>query len=161
MSSLTQFGHSSSGLVSQKLRDIDAAAPRARLPPRALPDCVRRNLRLSPREGAPKARRNWEVPPEITTREALFGGAEACAQSRRRPSEHYGDAGADRRKVGAVVEVSRVPRNEAARRKSKAGKFTSPYDAEIKNKTSTRTVGRMERIPSSSSDVQNRMVFYD
>ena len=46
MSSLTQFGHSGSGLVSQKLRDIDAAAPRARLPPRALPDSVQRFLHV-------------------------------------------------------------------------------------------------------------------
>lgn len=154
MSSLTQFGHSSSGLVSQKLRDIDAAAPRARLPPRALPDSVRRKMRLPPRDGAPKPRRQWETPPEITTREALFGGAEACVQSRHKAPGYYRDAAADRRKVGAVVEVSRVPRNEAARRKNKSGKLTSPYDAGIV--ASTRPIGRMERIPPAS-DLQNHM----
>ena len=46
MTQMHQFGVSASGLMSQKLRDLDAAAPRLPLPPRALPDDVRRRLRL-------------------------------------------------------------------------------------------------------------------
>ena len=49
MSAMHQFGVSASGLMSQKLRDLDAAAPRPPLPPRALPDDVRRRLKLPDR----------------------------------------------------------------------------------------------------------------
>ena len=89
MSALTQFGRSGGGLVSQKLRDIDAAAPRARLPPRALPDSVRSKLKLAPRAGAPAPRRNWEAPPTITTKEALFGKGTI----NRRQSDRYNGPG--------------------------------------------------------------------
>jgi hypothetical protein len=41
-----QFGISASGLMSQRLRDLDAGAARAPLPARALPDDVRRRLKL-------------------------------------------------------------------------------------------------------------------
>ena len=75
--------------MSQKLRDIDAAAPRARLPPRALPDSVRSKLKLAPRAGAPAPRRNWEVPPTITTKEALFGKGTI----NRRQSDRYNGPG--------------------------------------------------------------------
>jgi len=116
---------------------------------------VRRQMRLPPREGAPAARRNWEVPPTITTKEALFGGSQKQTGGDRRRSDYHSEPEVGRRKkVQGVVEVSRVPRNEAARRRSKAGAYASPYDAEIQ----TRATGRMERIPSSNAD---RMVFYD
>jgi len=147
MSLLTQFGHSGSGLTSQKLRDIDAAAPRARLPPRALPDSVRRQMRLPKREGAPAARRNWDAPPEITTKEALFGEGAREAQKlqrqaapqaqNRRQSDNYGNK-ENLRKAGAVVEVHRVPKNQG---RVRAGSYASPYDAEL-------NVGRMERMPT-------------
>jgi hypothetical protein len=54
MSAMIQYGVSASGLHSAKLRDLDAQAPRARLPPRALPDDVRRKLGLAPRAGVPR-----------------------------------------------------------------------------------------------------------
>ena len=135
------------GLISQRLRDIDAAAPRGKLPPRALPDSVRRQLRLPERDGAPAARRNWAEPPSITTKEALFGeGAQREQEndkySASRPvlTRRHSDVG-DRenvRKVGAVVEISRVPKNQSR----KASMGATPYDAQLKN-------NRMQRIASS------------
>ena len=135
------------GLISQKLRDIDAAAPRGKLPPRALPDSVRRQLRLPERDGAPAARRNWAEPPSITTKEALFGeGAQREQEndkySASRPvlTRRHSDVG-DRenvRKVGAVVEINRVPKNQSR----KASMGATPYDAQLKN-------NRMQRIASS------------
>lgn len=110
-------------------------------------------MRLPNREGAPAARRNWEAPPTITTKQALFGASEKQAGGGRRRSDFHSEP-FGQKKVQGVVEVSRVPRNEAARRRSKAGAYASPYDAEIK----TRATGRMERMPSSNAD---RMVFYD
>ena len=49
MATLHQFGISASGLMSQKLRDLDAGTARPPLPPRALPDDVRRRLKLPER----------------------------------------------------------------------------------------------------------------
>jgi hypothetical protein len=47
--SMHQFGISASGLMSQRLRDLDAGTARPPLPPRALPDDVRRRLKLPDR----------------------------------------------------------------------------------------------------------------
>ena len=132
-----------SGLVSHKMRDVDSSAPRARLPPRALPDSVRRQMGLPQREGAPPARRNWEVPPAITTKEALFGENARCVQMQAGCRQE--DNNRCVRKVGAIVEVNRVPKNQPRSRgtKAKAGSYASPYDAELGG-----GVGRMERMPS-------------
>lgn len=51
MASLQVGGYTKSGLRTAVLRDLDIAAPRAKLPPRALPDDVRAKLGF----GAPKA----------------------------------------------------------------------------------------------------------
>ncbi len=42
---------SKSGLRSARMLDIDISTPRPPLPPRALPDCVRAQLRLPDRAG--------------------------------------------------------------------------------------------------------------
>lgn len=57
---MIQYGISGSGLHSAKLRDLDAGAPRAPLPTRALPDDVRRKLGLGPRGGAERPPRPVE-----------------------------------------------------------------------------------------------------
>ena len=137
---------SSTGLISQKMRDVDSAAPRARLPPRALPDSVRRQMRLPPREGAPSARRNWETPQEMTTKEALFGENANRVQMQQRPAEKEArpdDRGGRARRVSAIpVEVSRVPKNLQRAQRGPTRKAPSPYDTELQG-----GLRRMQMIP--------------
>mmetsp|Transcript_43959 Transcript_43959/g.68769 ORF Transcript_43959/g.68769 Transcript_43959/m.68769 type:complete len:137 (-) Transcript_43959:72-482(-) len=136
MSALTQFGHTGGGLISQKLRDIDAAAPRARLPPRALPDSVRSKMKLPPREGAPLARRNWEAPEAISTKEALFGDQAKRDQRGGGWNQGHGpEAEVDQRRKVGITQGQRVPKNQG--RRAKSGSFNSPYQMEL----------RMHRLP--------------
>lgn len=136
------------------MREIDTWAPRPRLPPRALPDSVRHKMKLPPRDGAPAARRNWEEPPALTTKEALFGeNANANrmqmknmnAEGRRPSADDRSDQAREgrTRKVSAnpyvPVEVSRVPKKE---KRGPKGKAPSPYDTELQG-----GLRRMETLP--------------
>lgn len=47
-----QQGMSKTGLTSARVKDLDVAAPRPKLPPRALPDDVRAKLGLAPSAAA-------------------------------------------------------------------------------------------------------------
>jgi hypothetical protein len=64
-----QFGVTGGGLRAAVLRDLDCLAVRQKMPPRALPDDVRRKLGLGDRKGSP------------------FGEAEAAGQLAAAPAQ--------------------------------------------------------------------------
>jgi len=96
---MIQYGVSGSGLHSAKLNDLDAGAPRAPLPSRALPDDVRRKLGLAPRAGVDR-------PPR-----PVVEGAGAHPGERSRNAENLRAA----RNGGLREDALRIP-SETTRR---------------------------------------------
>mmetsp|Transcript_18595 Transcript_18595/g.44696 ORF Transcript_18595/g.44696 Transcript_18595/m.44696 type:complete len:95 (+) Transcript_18595:54-338(+) len=60
-----QFGHSGSGLTSQRVKDLDIAAPRPIPRARALPDDVRAKLKLTRSESEKPRKHNIAVGPRM------------------------------------------------------------------------------------------------